>query len=433
MTLSSKEKSNSLILMTNCFPYGKGETFLETEIPILAKYFDVIHIVPLKSPKGQSRTLPPNCKIHPIGLNQEEEMHYQLKKLPFVLKQLYRIWKCELEYPETKKLFIKNIRVLIQLLNAQYRIYARMKEIFQKLNEAKFIYSYWMDNWIIALIEAKRVIRPELKIVSRVHGYDLYFERGYNGYLPFRPYFFRHLDKVFCISQHGKSYLEHKFKGLSKLEVSRLGVLPVLANKNTNNIHTNRMHIVSCASLIPLKRIHLIIKALHFIDFPISWTHLGDGPLREKLENAASQLPSNIIWKFKGHVPNTEVAQFYQEQQIDLFLNVSETEGIPVSIMEAIRFGIPVIATKVGGNPEIVGPSSGFLIDKDFHPTVLAEILTSFWEMSSDKKEEKRAEAKKVFEHKYNALINYENFCERLLEVFDIEIHSPAILINHKS
>lgn len=46
----------------------------------------------------------------------------------------------------------------------------------------------------------------------------------------------------------------------------------------------------------------------------------------------------------------------------DLFVNMSLSEGIPVSIMEAISFGIPIIATNVGGNAEIVNDETGVLI-----------------------------------------------------------------------
>ena len=49
-----------------------------------------------------------------------------------------------------------------------------------------------------------------------------------------------------------------------------------------------------------------------------------------------------------------------------LFINVSESEGVPVSIMEALSCGLPIIATNVGGVSEIVDAHVGVLIDKDF-------------------------------------------------------------------
>ena len=45
---------------------------------------------------------------------------------------------------------------------------------------------------------------------------------------------------------------------------------------------------------------------------------------------------------------------YYKNNIIDIFINLSASEGIPVSIMDAISFGIPCIATNVGGTGEIV-------------------------------------------------------------------------------
>jgi len=48
-------------------------------------------------------------------------------------------------------------------------------------------------------------------------------------------------------------------------------------------------------------------------------------------------------------------------------MNLSETEGIPVSIMEAQSAGVPILATNLGGTSEIVNNENGFLVEKDFN------------------------------------------------------------------
>ncbi|NCO54621.1 MAG: glycosyltransferase, partial [Bacteroidetes bacterium] len=63
---------------------------------------------------------------------------------------------------------------------------------------------------------------------------------------------------------------------------------------------------------------------------------------------------------------------------VDLFINVSESEGIPVSIMEALSAGIPVIATNVGGTNEIVNNDVGFLIDKEFEINTAVNIINNY-------------------------------------------------------
>lgn len=47
---------------------------------------------------------------------------------------------------------------------------------------------------------------------------------------------------------------------------------------------------------------------------------------------------------------NQLVYDFYRNNDVDVFVNLSESEGIPVSIIETISFGVPVVATDVGGN-----------------------------------------------------------------------------------
>ena len=52
-----------------------------------------------------------------------------------------------------------------------------------------------------------------------------------------------------------------------------------------------------------------------------------------------------------GYVANTKVQELYSSRKFNLLVNVSETEGIPVSIMEAMSYRLPIIATNVGGGP----------------------------------------------------------------------------------
>jgi len=48
-------------------------------------------------------------------------------------------------------------------------------------------------------------------------------------------------------------------------------------------------------------------------------------------------------------LPHNDVLNYYASNPVDVFINTSSSEGLPVSIMEAMSFGIPVIATNVGG------------------------------------------------------------------------------------
>jgi glycosyltransferase involved in cell wall biosynthesis len=82
-----------------------------------------------------------------------------------------------------------------------------------------------------------------------------------------------------------------------------------------------------------------------------------------------------------GQVAHEDVLKWFEENSADVFVNVSSSEGLPVSIMEAFSYGIPAIATAVGGMPEIVTEDCGVLLEPDFKPEELAAILEE-WDVS---------------------------------------------------
>ncbi|WP_243669706.1 glycosyltransferase [Methanoculleus chikugoensis] len=90
---------------------------------------------------------------------------------------------------------------------------------------------------------------------------------------------------------------------------------------------------------------------------------------------ADATLPGNVSHRFTGYLDNAAVLEHYRQSPIDVFINVSESEGIPVSIMEAESCGIPVIATAVGGIPEIVSDATGILLPEHPAPRDIAKAV----------------------------------------------------------
>ena len=66
---------------------------------------------------------------------------------------------------------------------------------------------------------------------------------------------------------------------------------------------------------------------------------------RGRLEESIEKLHGNIKVDLMGNLPHEKVMSFYKDYAVNLFVNVSKSEGLPVSIMEAVSFGIPVRAT----------------------------------------------------------------------------------------
>lgn len=110
----------------------------------------------------------------------------------------------------------------------------------------------------------------------------------------------------------------------------------------------------------------LIYEALQSIsDMQIQWTHIGDGIQFQDLKTKTINSRENIKINLLGRISNLEVIKYFQDKQVDGFINMSKFEGLPVSIMEAISFDVPVIATDVGGTSEIVNSQTGILLSND--------------------------------------------------------------------
>ena len=96
-------------------------------------------------------------------------------------------------------------------------------------------------------------------------------------------------------------------------------------------------------------------------------------------------------------------------------MNVSLNEGLPVSIMEAISFGIPVIATDVGGTSEIVRDGfNGYLLSKDFSDEDFAALLSRVYNMKDAEYETLRTNARAFWERNFDASKNYPAFISQI-------------------
>jgi glycosyltransferase involved in cell wall biosynthesis len=173
---------------------------------------------------------------------------------------------------------------------------------------------------------------------------------------------------------------------------------------------------VSCSNVIPLKRVDLIVRALSEIkDHKINWVHFGDGPqLTEAQQLAHEILHKNITFDFKGRVSNKEVLSWYAENNPSLFINVSTTEGIPVSIMEAMSFGIPVIATDVGGTSEIVNDGNGMLLPKNPEISLISNIILQFYNLNDETKIKLKREVYTSWANNFDAEKNYNDFLKNI-------------------
>ncbi|MGG3467858.1 glycosyltransferase [Neobacillus pocheonensis] len=404
----------SLVILTNRFPYPPGEEFLKNEIDELSKYFSSIKILPtnseISSNKTEKKQVPNNVEVLPPIKGAKGKVWRTLKLL-FDFQSFNWMLK---ELPAASKFGIRGILKLINwtAITSEMKLY--LKKSRQMSLEGEVIYySYWLTPSAAALAMLKEE-NPDLYVVSRVHGGDLYLERSTPPYLPFQGKVIQTINQTFSISENGREYLNRHYPDAKgKISVSRLGTknefnAPMMEGKS------NSLKLISCSYLKSVKRIHLLAKALKYVKVPIEWTHIGDGPERPTIEAIIKELPDQIDVKLVGNLSNDDVIRHYRTHHYDCFLNVSESEGIPVTIMEAFSFGIPVIATDVGGTSELVNSTNGYLLPKDFEPKNLAALLDEMFHLTEKEYQKKSVHAYDTWNNHYNATNNYKKFAETL-------------------
>lgn len=294
--------------------------------------------------------------------------------------------------PETRKMMrdrkasIKNVLKLIRFIADSIvleELIGRAIQITQ--TDDLILYSYWLSFDAYACAKIKKA-HPEMMAMSRAHSYELQLHRNAcNPYL-MKDYTCANLDKIAFISKDAlSSFLEYYAPIRKNIEVSYLGS----TMNNTGYVkRENRdcLTILSCSSIIPIKQLDHMIEALSkWTDGSVHWIHIGDGNEKANIISMAEEKLSgnlNVTYEFAGRMTNAQVHEYLQDGKIDVFVNMSKTEGVPVSIMEAMSAGIPVIAPRMFGIPELIDDNCGILFAPDGGVYALVESLERFSKLS---------------------------------------------------
>ena len=420
-----------LLIMAN-YPYDYGDAvFIKPEIPFLSKSFDKIHVINTdnSSAKYRKNETPSNIKVissemfFPNNSGKCQwlracfiSIFHPFRLFLIFLNEFYFLLK-------RKKMTLPILKTaIIYLLNANFTA-VLLKRYLLDNPEIKLIYTYWYKYETLASLICKKLFNIQIKCITRTHGGDLYEFVHKNNYQPYKIWMDRNIDNVFFVSKAGYDYYINLFAGTNKNKyiISNLGIennYKININYN-NNIQNRHLNVVSCSYMVKGKRINLIIEALSKInDITINWIHIGDGPEKYFLEELVISLlknKNNITYTFKGHMDNDSIKYFYSKNYFDCFLSTTFSEGgNPVSMMEAISFGIPVIASAVGGVPEIVNHETGILLNPDNCIEELVNALYRFSGMTISERESLGKSCRIYWEKKYRAETQYLLFIDAL-------------------
>ncbi|WP_455436888.1 glycosyltransferase [Hungatella hathewayi] len=395
-----------LIIFTRDFPFGIGEAaFLIPELAALEKTF-AISIICKNITSKQTTSISSNISIYRCS-----------GKTKVNLMLLFRVLTNGYFWREIVSVGVKKRQLLLEIckevLSAE-QFYAFMKNNKLLFNDGTIYYSYWYDQSVLAMAMHKKQIKKS-KLITRIHRADLYKNQV------FRKQVDQYVDNIIFISRAGMEYYLKANNQKYEQEKHRLFYLGSDSQYPINHRKSDEvLRIFSCSFLSPVKRIDKIIDVIEKIDYPnVQWRHIGDGILKKEIESYAEKKLSsknNISYEFLGYQENEVVKKHMHEDNIDIFINLSESEGLPVTFMEAMSQGIPVVTNNVGGVSEIVNNKNGILVEKDTSPDEIAQIIIMY-KLHEDEQRQKRQAAYNTWKENYNATDNYRKFAQFLIQL----------------
>ena len=230
-----------------------------------------------------------------------------------------------------------------------------------------------------------------------------------------RSFSIKKSDIVVTPSKHLKNFiLNLGFK--NKIEIINNGVF--IPEENTNIFTNDQINITIVSRLVSHKNIEKIIKAISDLNSPlINLNIIGDGPELNQLQKISleSNNKDNII--FHGKLNRDEINHIFLNS--DIYIQASNYEGLPHSLLEAMSYGIPVLCTPVGECKEILGNEDrGYILDL---PVSKNNIKSKISEIIGEKDiaNKKGERGKDFINEKYNLTNSfnlYKNLFTRLLE-----------------
>jgi len=229
-------------------------------------------------------------------------------------------------------------------------------------------------------------IHSRIRIIYTVHGWVFNEPERSGLFYKYAEKFTACLkDKIICISDYDQQIaLKEKIAPAKKLTTIHNGIKQInfLSKEQArqklqqiSNIQYPIPNIVigTIANLYKTKGLKYLIQAIKLLiteyKLSIATIIIGDGPEQKKLEKLIKQnnLAKNII--LAGNIKNAASLL----KAFDIYICSSVKEGLSYTIIEAMQAGLPIIATDVGGNPElIINNETGLLVNSK-NPQPMAE------------------------------------------------------------
>ena len=237
------------------------------------------------------------------------------------------------------------------------------------------------------------------------HAYDIYFSNKWFNVLMSK------CQSAFSISEYNINYVKEKYKDSNKLILSRLGVFrdtielyKIKSEKFTLGILS---WFVKKKGIIYLLNAMKILKSKGYND--IELVLAGDGPLKEVFLDYIKTNDLNSTINYIGKLSNDKKNDFFNSLDVFVLPSIklsNDQDGIPVVLMEAVAYKLPLISTNVSGIPEICSSDyNGNLIEEKNVEALVSSIEGMYL---NEKKREVYAQNSFKISEKYDIVLNSE-------------------------
>ena len=202
------------------------------------------------------------------------------------------------------------------------------------------------------------------KVIYHIHGgkYHIFFKNAKSIERQLIQNFINHSECIICLSHSWKIFFESQFSPKRLSIIPNIIEEPKLFKKLSK--YQSAKNFLFLGSISTNKGIWLLLDVLreHITEIDGKAVfHIGGNGETKKLKNLIQEYDLNDVVKFIGWVNG----EFKHDQlsSADVYIQPSYNEGLPISILEAMSYSLPILSTTVGGIPEVVTQKNGILCE----------------------------------------------------------------------
>ena len=344
-----------ILYLTSQFPFGRAEAFLAAEVQALLELGADVTVAAVRPQRrrAQIRTGARMLALRTLSGGSLRDALQTLVRHPRKSADI-TFAMCRARYRPAAK--IKNVAMLWKgLALAEY---VRRERVTR-------LHAHWLTTPSTVAYVAAHI--ADVKWSISAHNFDLFADNWIAGKVAAA-------SAVRVISERGARELRELLPPhvRNRIHVIHLGVSTPPVRTADAKRSAGRLRVCAVGSLTPFKGHRYLIDAIACLrnaDVALSCSIAGDGPLRDELQAQIDRLGLRDTIDLRGFVAHERLVTEFGSGAFDVMVHPSTEhgrvhEGIPVSLMEAMAYGIPCVTTRTGSIPELVDRSNGIVVEQ---------------------------------------------------------------------